>query len=210
MSSFSLVRTIKAPSLPSASQLTHDTRFSNPHHHGITKHSPSLSSLQYVSFLTTAILARQSTHSAFPRISIPISISISIRHYCIPAVHTTPNPDKSNQTNKNACKVPGSSQRFIDKSRSLAADCVAYDLEDSVTPHKKAEARSLVRRALELPSPGGIRERAVRINSVDSGLALADLTEVVCLSPPPALLVPYSHWEWDTDPTSSPRNLHIR
>lgn len=77
--------------------------------------------------------------------------------------------------------VPGSSQRFIDKSRSLTADCVAYDLEDSVTPHKKAEARSLVRRALDEPAPTSIRERAVRINSVDSGLALADLTEVVRL-----------------------------
>ncbi|KAI9375974.1 citrate lyase [Aspergillus egyptiacus] len=75
--------------------------------------------------------------------------------------------------------IPGSSQRFIDKSRSLTADCVAYDLEDSVTPHKKAEARSLVRRALDQPAPAGIRERAVRINSVDSGLALADLTEVL-------------------------------
>lgn len=49
-----------------------------------------------------------------------------------------------------------------------------------MTPHKKAEARSLVRRALDQPIPSGIRERAVRINSVDSGLALADLTEVVC------------------------------
>ncbi|KAL4814783.1 Pyruvate/Phosphoenolpyruvate kinase-like domain-containing protein [Aspergillus spinulosporus] len=75
--------------------------------------------------------------------------------------------------------IPGSSQRFINKSRSLTADCVAYDLEDSVTPHKKAEARSLVRRALDEPAPSGIRERAVRINSVDSGLALADLTEVL-------------------------------
>ncbi|BAE54764.1 Pyruvate/Phosphoenolpyruvate kinase-like domain-containing protein [Aspergillus flavus] len=75
--------------------------------------------------------------------------------------------------------IPGSSQRFIDKSRTLTADCVAYDLEDSVTPHKKAEARSLVRRALDQPAPSGIRERAVRINSVDSGLALADLTEVL-------------------------------
>ncbi|KAL4781462.1 Pyruvate/Phosphoenolpyruvate kinase-like domain-containing protein [Aspergillus varians] len=75
--------------------------------------------------------------------------------------------------------IPGSSQRFIDKSRSLTADCVTYDLEDSVTPHKKAEARSLVRRALDEPAPPSIRERAVRINSVDSGLALADLTEVL-------------------------------
>ncbi|KAL5340785.1 citrate lyase [Aspergillus crustosus] len=75
--------------------------------------------------------------------------------------------------------IPGSSQRFIDKSRTLTADCVAYDLEDSVTPHKKAEARSLVRRALDQPAPQSIRERAVRINSVDSGLALADLIEVL-------------------------------
>ncbi|KAJ5504033.1 Pyruvate/Phosphoenolpyruvate kinase [Penicillium fimorum] len=75
--------------------------------------------------------------------------------------------------------VPGSSQRFLDKSRSLTADCVAYDLEDSVTPHMKAEARSLVRRAIDQAAPPGIRERAVRINSVDSGLALRDLTEIL-------------------------------
>lgn len=43
----------------------------------------------------------------------------------------------------------------------------------------KAEARSLVRRAIDQPTPEKIRERAVRINSVDSGLALGDLTEVV-------------------------------
>lgn len=76
--------------------------------------------------------------------------------------------------------VPGSSQRFLDKSRSLTADCLAYDLEDSVTPHMKAEARSLVRRAIDQSAPQHVRERAVRINSVDSGLALGDLTEVVC------------------------------
>ena len=75
--------------------------------------------------------------------------------------------------------VPGSSQRFLDKSRSLTADCLTYDLEDSVTPHMKAEARTLVRRAIDQPTPNNIRERAVRINSVDSGLALGDLTEVV-------------------------------
>jgi citrate lyase subunit beta-like protein len=46
----------------------------------------------------------------------------------------------------------------------------------------KAEARSLVRRAIDQPTPVNIRERAVRINSVDSGLALGDLTEVVSSS----------------------------
>lgn len=74
--------------------------------------------------------------------------------------------------------VPGSSQRFLDKSRGLAADCIAYDLEDSVTPSRKAEARTLVRKALDQEIPSGVKERAVRINSVGSGLALADLIEV--------------------------------
>jgi citrate lyase subunit beta-like protein len=75
--------------------------------------------------------------------------------------------------------VPGSSQKFLDKSRTLTADCIAYDLEDSVTPGRKAEARALVRKAIDQDIPSGIRERAVRINSVGSGLALADLEEVL-------------------------------
>lgn len=75
--------------------------------------------------------------------------------------------------------VPGSSQKFLDKSRSLAADCVTYDLEDSVTPNRKAEARSLVRKALDQSLPSSIKERAVRINSVSSGVALPDLTEIL-------------------------------
>ncbi|KIW56323.1 hypothetical protein PV05_04991 [Exophiala xenobiotica] len=75
--------------------------------------------------------------------------------------------------------VPGSSQAFLDKSRGMTADCIAYDLEDSVTPGRKAEARAAVRRALDQDMPSGVKERAVRINSVGSGLALADLEEVV-------------------------------
>ncbi len=75
--------------------------------------------------------------------------------------------------------VPGSSQKMLDKSRSLAVDCIAYDLEDSVTPGKKAEARSNIRKVLDQPRAAGIKDQAVRINSVESGLALDDLTEVV-------------------------------
>jgi citrate lyase subunit beta-like protein len=56
---------------------------------------------------------------------------------------------------------------------------VTYDLEDSVTPGRKAEARALVRAELDRPSPASIRERIVRINSVGSGLALGDLTELL-------------------------------
>ena len=76
-------------------------------------------------------------------------------------------------------EVPGSSQKMLEKSRELTVDCVAYDLEDSVTPGKKVEARSNIRSILQKPRPRGIKENAVRINAVDTGLALDDLTEVV-------------------------------
>jgi len=68
---------------------------------------------------------------------------------------------------------------MLSKSIGLIVDTVAYDLEDSVTPNKKVEARLRLRDFLAEPRAEGIGEQAVRINSVDSGLALADLTEVV-------------------------------
>ncbi|KAK0367183.1 hypothetical protein LTR91_005135 [Friedmanniomyces endolithicus] len=76
--------------------------------------------------------------------------------------------------------VPGSSMRFLEKSRSFAAlDSVAYDLEDSVTPSKKPEGRRNILEILNRERVPGIREQAVRINSVGSGFALDDLTEIL-------------------------------
>jgi citrate lyase subunit beta-like protein len=78
--------------------------------------------------------------------------------------------------------VPGSSKKFLTKSSSLKADCVAYDLEDSVIPSAKKQARRhIVSHLKDHGKPPGIREVAVRINSVDSGFALDDLNEVVYL-----------------------------
>ena len=71
---------------------------------------------------------------------------------------------------------------MLEKSRGLTVDCVAYDLEDSVTPAKKKEARTNLRSFLNQPRAEGIKEQAVRINAVESGLALDDLTEVVTSS----------------------------
>ena len=69
--------------------------------------------------------------------------------------------------------------KFLEKSRGLNVDCVAYDLEDSVTPGRKAEARSNLRQSLQQERSKGIKEQAVRINAVETGMALDDLTEVV-------------------------------
>lgn len=68
---------------------------------------------------------------------------------------------------------------MLEKSFTMHADNVTYDLEDSVAPLLKASARSNLRAILSKPRPAGIREMCVRINSVDTGLALDDLTEVL-------------------------------
>lgn len=46
--------------------------------------------------------------------------------------------------------VPGSDERKIHKSISVGADCVVYDLEDSVSSNKKGTARHMVIDALEV------------------------------------------------------------
>lgn len=70
--------------------------------------------------------------------------------------------------------------RFLEKSRGLqAVDSIAYDLEDSVTPTKKPEGRRNILEILNRNRVPGIREQAVRINSVGSGFALDDLNEVL-------------------------------
>ena len=69
--------------------------------------------------------------------------------------------------------------RFLEKSRGLVADSVAYDLEDSVTPTKKPDGRRNILEILNRDRVPGIREQAVRINSVGSGFALDDLTEIL-------------------------------
>ena len=68
---------------------------------------------------------------------------------------------------------------MLEKSFAMHADNVTYDLEDSVAPHMKAEARSNLRDILNKRRPTGIKKMCVRINSVDSGLALDDLSEVL-------------------------------
>lgn len=60
-----------------------------------------------------------------------------------------------------------------------------YDLEDAVTASEKLAARSRIREILSHPRVPGIREQAVRINSIGTKLALDDLTEVVRALPHP-------------------------
>jgi citrate lyase subunit beta/citryl-CoA lyase len=74
--------------------------------------------------------------------------------------------------------VPGDSERKFVKAGASGADALILDLEDSVAPSQKPAARQFVAKLLDDPSP---RDWSffVRVNALDSGLALDDLSAVV-------------------------------
>ncbi|KAL9010207.1 MAG: hypothetical protein Q9173_004834 [Seirophora scorigena] len=68
---------------------------------------------------------------------------------------------------------------MLEKSLGLGVDCLTYDLEDSVSPGRKLEARHNVRHFLHQSRPSGSKEIAVRINAVQTSFAEDDLTELL-------------------------------
>jgi citrate lyase subunit beta/citryl-CoA lyase len=73
--------------------------------------------------------------------------------------------------------MPGSNARALEKARSLPADGLIFDLEDSVAPERKSEARAAVADALRAAAAGayGRREIVVRVNGLDTPWGEADL-----------------------------------
>ena len=63
--------------------------------------------------------------------------------------------------------MPASNARAIEKARTLPADAVILDLEDSVAPEGKAAARQQMFEAVTTGSFGA-REVIVRINGLDT------------------------------------------
>ena len=79
--------------------------------------------------------------------------------------------------------VPASSERFLAKARDLAADEVMLDLEDSVAPAAKDDARRLAVRALAAKEDWDGRLVAVRINGATTPWAYQDVIAVVTGAP---------------------------
>lgn len=73
--------------------------------------------------------------------------------------------------------VPGSNERALEKSRTLPADALIFDLEDAVAPMAKEKARQNV---IETLKQGGFGKRqiAVRVNSLGSSWGYDDLIAV--------------------------------
>lgn len=93
------------------------------------------------------------------------------------ADHQTP----EYQPRRTCLSVPASSERFISKARDLAVDEVMLDLEDSVAPSSKSEARDLAVSALR--DGGWSGAVAVRINDATTPWSYADVISVVTGAP---------------------------
>jgi len=86
--------------------------------------------------------------------------------------------------------VPADGGNKLDKARASGADALIVDLEDSITPERKAAARAPAVAFLKAAQKDKQRPRLlVRINGLDTGLADADLDAVVA-GRPDAILLP--------------------
>ena len=74
--------------------------------------------------------------------------------------------------------VPGNNPRFLEKAKSLSADVVCFDLEDSVPDKEKKNARTLIKSALKKRNQYSSSVFA-RTNSPDSNKIEADLKEII-------------------------------
>ena len=84
--------------------------------------------------------------------------------------------------------MPGSNARAIEKAKTLPADGVILDLEDSVAPETKEAARKQVTDAVKAGGFGA-REIFIRVNGVDTPWHADDLAAAAHAAPD-AILIP--------------------
>jgi len=84
------------------------------------------------------------------------------------------------QPRRSVLYVPAHEPRFIEKARQLPVDTIVFDLQESVPPQQKIQAREQLIKALE-NSDFGYSEKVVRINSLDSDWGMDDLRAAASL-----------------------------
>src|SRR5690606_5061367 len=88
---------------------------------------------------------------------------------------------------RSCLSVPGINQRALEKTRSLDCDVDIFDLEDSVSSERKAEARHTLSGFFE-GTPPCLYERVIRINGLHTAERQDDLRLVAELQPDAVLL----------------------
>ena len=88
--------------------------------------------------------------------------------------------------------MPGANQRALDKARTLPADALILDLEDSVAPDSKVQARDNVCAAVRSHGYGS-RELVIRVNALETPWGTADLWAAAAAEPDAILMPKVSH-----------------
>lgn len=73
--------------------------------------------------------------------------------------------------------IPGSKDRFLAKAPEIKADIIIFDLEDSVVPKEKDEAREKIKPWLNNKDISA--KKYVRVNEIDSTFFIDDIRELV-------------------------------
>lgn len=99
-------------------------------------------------------------------------------------------PSSRDRPRRSRLYLPGNQADLVLNAGLFGADCLLLDLEDSVAPSRKAEARILVRCLLESGLDlFGRSEVAVRVNALSTPFGMDDLEEIVPAFPQ-ALVLP--------------------
>jgi citrate lyase subunit beta/citryl-CoA lyase len=83
--------------------------------------------------------------------------------------------------------TPAANPKALAKARSLAADAIVIDLEDSVAPDQKPAARALAVEAIKAGGFGG-REVVLRVNGARTPWGSEDLAAAIAAAPDAILL----------------------
>ncbi|MBX5158164.1 CoA ester lyase [Rhizobium sp. NZLR1b] len=94
---------------------------------------------------------------------------------------------RSVRLRRSVLSVPAINLRALEKTHAVDCDAVIFDLEDSVAPEKKGQARENLRRFFS-DRPLENKERIIRINSLSSDFGPADMELVTALGPDAVLL----------------------
>ena len=86
----------------------------------------------------------------------------------------TPAKTLASRPRRSVLYLPASNAKAVDKARTLDCDVVILDLEDSVSPDAKAEARAGAAAAMAAGGFGD-REVVIRVNGLDTPWGAADL-----------------------------------
>jgi citrate lyase subunit beta/citryl-CoA lyase len=94
--------------------------------------------------------------------------------------------------------APGDSEKKMDKAAASEADIAIFDLEDAVAPEYKPFARQLVHDRIAREDKAARARLWVRINPLDSGMAVHDLAAIMPARPG-GLLLPKSRGRGDVE-----------